>query len=156
MKYTGYTISFQEIPGEVSLAISISNCPFKCKECHSSYLQEDVGFTLTSEEFLRLLSNYKSPHTQKYNITCVVFFGGDQHQKEFIELAELSHSLDLKVCLYTGAELENVSKEIKSLCNYLKVGPYKSKLGALTSRTTNQRLYNLDTNTDITFKFWEI
>ena len=108
MKYTGYTLSFQEVPGEASLAISISNCPFRCSGCHSSYLQTDIGHLLTPEKLLEFLDSYKSPHTDNYTITCVVFFGGEQHHDDFLELASLVSSLGLKICLYTGAELEYI------------------------------------------------
>ena len=155
MKYTGYTLSFQEVPGETSIAISISNCPFRCSGCHSAYLQTDVGYPLTSEVLLQLLSKYQSPHTGAYTITCVVFFGGEQHHEEFIELANFANSLNLRVCLYTGAELLDMHPEILSVCQYIKTGPYVSSMGGLTNRTTNQRMYDLHTHTDITHKFWE-
>lgn len=155
MKYTGYTLSLQEIPGEVSLAISISNCPFRCSGCHSAYLQTDVGYPLTPEVLLQLLNKYRSPHTGTYTITCVVFFGGEQHHKEFIELATLVNSLGLYICLYTGAELFNISSDILKVCTYLKTGPYIANMGGLTSKTTNQHMYKLPTYTDITHKFWE-
>lgn len=155
MKYTGYTLSFQEVPGEVSLAISISNCPFHCSGCHSAYLQSDVGSPLTQEVLSDLLSKYKSPHTGAYTLSCVVFFGGDQHCHEFIELANFVRSLNLRVCLYTGAELDTINPQITALCNYLKVGPYIKSLGGLTSKSTNQRLYKLPAYTDLTHKFWE-
>ena len=154
MKYTGFTLSFQEVPGEVSLAISISNCPFRCSGCHSAYLRDDVGSPLTQEVLKHLLSKYKSPHTDRYALTCVVFLGGDQHCHEFIELANFAHSLNLRVCLYTGAELSNVDHQIISVCDYIKVGPYIKSLGGLTSKSTNQRLYKLPDYTDLTTNFW--
>lgn len=42
-KYVDYDIVFQEVPGEVSLALNISNCPFKCEGCHSPHLRENIG-----------------------------------------------------------------------------------------------------------------
>lgn len=155
MKYTGHTLSFQEVPGETSLAISISNCPFRCAGCHSAYLQTDVGYLLTTEVLLELLSKYKSPHTDNYTITCVVFFGGEQHHNEFIELANFVNSLNLQVCLYTGAELSDIHPDILTVCRYVKTGPYVSSVGGLQNRTTNQRMYDLLIHTDITHKFWE-
>ena len=155
MKYTGYTLSFQEVPGETSLAISISNCPFRCAGCHSAYLQTDVGHILTTNCLLEFLSKYKSPHTGAYTVTCVVFFGGEQHHYKFIELANFVNSLNLQVCLYTGAELTDIHPDILNVCRYIKTGPYISSMGGLTSRTTNQRMYALLTQTDITHKFWE-
>ena len=155
MKYTGYTLSFQEVPGEASLAISISNCPFKCYGCHSKYLQFDVGEPLDKQTLSELINKYKSPHTNQYTIGCIVFFGGEQHHHEFIELANFVHSINMKVCLYTGAELNDVDPAIVAVCNYIKVGPYINTLGALSSKTTNQRMYTLPDYTDITNKFWE-
>ena len=35
LKYAGYDIVFQEIPDEVTLAISLTNCPNRCPGCHS-------------------------------------------------------------------------------------------------------------------------
>ena len=49
LKYTDYDIVFQEIPDEVTLAINLSNCPNRCKGCHSPYLQQNVGEALTEE-----------------------------------------------------------------------------------------------------------
>jgi len=155
MKYTGYTLSFQEVPGETSLAISISNCPFVCSGCHSAYLRTDVGESLTPEGLFNLINKYKSPHTNAYTITCVVFFGGEQHHHEFLALANFVHSEGLKVCLYTGAELSDVSPAIVAVCDYIKVGPYIESLGALSSKITNQRMYLLPDRKDITNKFWE-
>ena len=155
MKYTGYTLSFQEVPGESSLAISISNCPFACSGCHSAYLRTDVGEVLTKQVLIELLSKYKSAHTNEYITSCIVFLGGNQHYHEFIELTNFVHSLNLKVCLYTGAELSFVDPAIIAVCDYIKVGPYIESLGALSSRTTNQRMYTLPDYTDITNKFWE-
>lgn len=155
MKYTGYSLSFQEVPGEVSLAISISNCPFRCSGCHSAYLQTDVGEILTSEILDTLLNPFYSKHTVKPVITCIVFFGGEQHHKEFIELALYIHSLGLKVCLYTGAELSDIPKDIVEVCDYIKTGQYIAELGPLTKSTTNQKLYDIISNLNITHKFWE-
>lgn len=38
LKYVDTAIVFSEIPDEVTLAINISGCPNKCKNCHSQYL----------------------------------------------------------------------------------------------------------------------
>lgn len=43
IKYYNTDIVFQEIPGEVTLAINLTRCPFKCKGCHSTHLQQDIG-----------------------------------------------------------------------------------------------------------------
>ena len=72
LKYLGYNIVFQEVPNEVSLAINISNCPHRCKNCHSSYLWNDAG-NLVTDDLAYLLNKY-----EKY-ISCVCFMGGDQN-----------------------------------------------------------------------------
>ena len=58
LKYTDYDIVFQEIPDEVTLAINLSNCPNRCKGCHSPYLQQNVGEALTEENLSVLLQKY--------------------------------------------------------------------------------------------------
>ena len=153
MKFTSHELVLQEVPGEVCLAFSVSNCPFRCAGCHSAYLQTDVGTILTLDLFTDILDSYKVPSTGNYPFTCILFFGGEQHEEEFRTLLEYSQYLGLKTCLYTGAN--DVPTYIKANLNYLKTGPYLSESGSLLKSTTNQRLLNLDTNTDITYKFWE-
>ena len=43
LKYVEYAVTMEEVPTEISLTISISNCRFRCHGCHSAYLQQDVG-----------------------------------------------------------------------------------------------------------------
>ena len=57
LKYTDSQITFSEIPDEITLCINISNCPFKCKGCHSKELWEDVGKELTPNEIDSLLQD---------------------------------------------------------------------------------------------------
>ena len=38
LKYVDSQITFREIPDEITLCINISNCPFRCKGCHSKEL----------------------------------------------------------------------------------------------------------------------
>jgi len=35
LKYTGYAVTLAEVPEEISLTITISNCAFRCHGCHS-------------------------------------------------------------------------------------------------------------------------
>ena len=153
MKFTGYTTSFQEVPGEVSIAISVSGCPHRCQGCHSAYLREDTGTDLNSHTLLDVISKYQSPHTGAYTITCVCFLGGEQHGDDFLNLVKFVRELGLKVCLYTGAT--SVPDTVKCALDFVKVGPYIETKGPLTSRTTNQRFYRLVDNVDLTHLFWE-
>lgn len=146
MKYVSYEIVFQEVPCEISLAFSIAGCNIKCKDCHSKFLWEDKGKYLTCNELNKFLNKYSN------YISCVLFYGGEWHEKELIEYLKICKDEKLKTCLYTG--LDDVNDNIKKHLNYLKTGPFIKKFGPLTSPTTNQRFYNLDTNSDITNHFW--
>ena len=154
MKYTGTTLSFQEVPGEVSIAISISNCPHRCPGCHSAYLREDVGEELTTSTLLDVIAPYKAQHTGQYTITCICFLGGEQHKDELITLLKfVKEDLHLNTCLYTGSLY--VRPEVEELLDYVKFGPYIESKGPLTSETTNQRFYKLaPTKQDLTHYFW--
>ena len=65
LRYVDYDIVFQEIPDEVTLAINLSNCPNRCKGCHSPHLLENVGESLTEESLGHLLQKYGKA------VTCV-------------------------------------------------------------------------------------
>ncbi len=81
--------------------------------------------------------------------------GGDNDTKEVERLcAHIHERWGLKTAWYSGRTKMPTDK--LSL-NYIKLGGYIPKLGALKSRTTNQRMYRLDgeTYTDITSKFWK-
>ena len=82
LRYVNYDIVFQEIPGEVTLALNLSNCPNRCSGCHSPYLQNEIGDFLTEEVLSNLLATYKG------GITCICFMGGDASLCEVQELAE--------------------------------------------------------------------
>ncbi len=148
LKYTDYDIVFQEIPNEVTLAINLSNCPHRCKGCHSPQLMQDIGNHLTRSELENLLSRYGS------SITCVCFMGGDaspdtvEHFAAFIKQKTLGR---IKTAWYSGVDKLSNERKINNF-NFIKVGGYKEDLGGLDSKTTNQRLYKVENNslTDIT------
>ena len=140
-------VVFQEVPDEISLTLSISECPMRCEGCHSSYLQCATGSQLTEstlEEYLAKYGNY---------ISCVLFYGGDWKENQLIEALKLVKSKGLKTALYTGSG--KVSKNIEKNLDYLKLGNYNKDLGGLKSKSTNQRFYKLPEYKDITYKFWE-
>lgn len=150
MKYKDYAVTFREFPDEISLCINISNCPFHCPGCHSPELWEDVGTELTVKELHKLISHNKG-------ITLIGFMGGNI--KEVSLLAEYIKNTDpsLKVGWYTGGLLktEEILK-LKDFFDYIKIGPYIEEKGGLDKPTTNQRMYQIDSNcvlNDITYKF---
>ena len=87
LKVASYDIVFQEIPGEVTLALNLPGCPCHCPGCHSQHLWEDVGEELNEGLLDALVAKYQGL------ITCVAFMGGDQAPEE---VAELAKGLSLK------------------------------------------------------------
>ena len=144
MKVASYDIVFQEIPGEVTLALNLSNCPCHCPGCHSPHLAEDIGEPLDDALLDALIAKYAGL------ITCVCFMGGDADPEEVARLAE--HIQGIKTAWYSGRT--NMPKDG---FDYVKIGPYVESLGGLKSEKTNQRLYKRVGQDwqDITSSFWK-
>ena len=153
LKYVNFDIVFQEIPYEVTLAINISNCPNGCPGCHSPLLQKDTGEPLTEEFLESLLSKYGK------SVTCICFMGGDSAPDEIVRFARFVHTKTMakvKIGWYSGKQ--NLPPSFnQEYFRYIKLGPYIEHLGSIKSTTTNQRLYKIEENgqmTDITFNFF--
>ena len=152
LKVASYDIVFQEIPGEVTLALNLSGCPCHCPGCHSPHLWQDTGEPLDVELLDALIARYNGL------ITCVCFMGGDQAPEEVARLA--AHIQGLKTAWYSGRNRDltdpTVLNDLKDF-DYVKFGPYIEALGGLKSPTTNQRLYKRvgENWEDITFSFWK-
>lgn len=149
LKHVDYDIVFQEIPDEVTLAVNLSNCPFRCKGCHSPQLQEDIGTELDESTLTGLMQAYEKA------ITCICFMGGDADISELYRLADFvrkSRSGKIKTAWYSGSDKlpENCSDHF----DFVKTGPYIEALGGLDKKTTNQRLYRIESGniTDITWR----
>lgn len=153
LRYVDVTIVFQEIPDEVTLAVSISGCPNHCKGCHSPYLWEDIGDTLTEKVVTDWIATYGNA------ITCLCFMGGDQNPKAVVRLARYVRAISqntIKVAWYSGKSVLATGINMHTF-DYLKLGPYVESCGGLTSPNTNQRLYKNDGNqlVDMTAVFWK-
>ena len=150
LKYVDTKVTFSEVPDEISLCINISNCPCHCKNCHSSYLAQDIGTELTFNEVRKLIK-------KNSGISCIAFMGGDSEPKRIDALASfVTNHYQLKVAWYSGRQ--ELSKDINlEWFNYVKLGPYKEEFGPLNSRTTNQRFYKVSDGEliNITSKFWK-
>jgi anaerobic ribonucleoside-triphosphate reductase activating protein len=157
VKYYNSMVVFEEIPNEITLAINITNCPCKCKGCHSKFLWEDIGTELTHEELNKLIS-------KNDGITCVCFMGGDANPKYINELAEhviMTTSDKIKTAWYSGKD--EISNEINlNNFDYIKIGHYDDYFGGLNKKTTNQVLYKIYFDKDdkpmldnITSMFWK-
>ena len=152
MKFTEYEIVLREIPDEITLAINISNCPYHCPGCHSPHLWEDIGMELTAPLLYQMIQRSKG-------ITCVVFMGGPFEEVRAWSLWIHIMFPKLKTAWYTG----NSSLPIfENTLDYIKIGRYIAESGPLSSPTTNQRLYKIDSLIngfkgiqDITPRLWK-
>lgn len=138
LKYYNYDIVFQEIPNEVTLALNITNCPNRCRGCHSPHLQEDIGDELNEERIIALMEKYSSA------ITCFCFMGGDADPLEINRLARFIqvHYPEQKTAWYSGCTQLPDGFDVRSF-QYIKLGGYDDKLGSLKSKTTNQQLFQI-------------
>ena len=165
MKVASFDIVFQEIPGEVTLALNLSGCPCHCPGCHSPHLAEDIGELLDEDLLEGLLNRYGD------QITCVCFMGGDADPEEVARWAAWIKNYKLQIknqksvlctAWYSGrpsfpnAPSDQIIPDIPIPFDYIKLGPYVESLGGLKSPTTNQRLYKRVVNEwqDITSSFW--
>ena len=153
LKYVDTKVTFSEVPDEISLCINISNCPCHCKNCHSSYLAEDIGNLLNKAVLRKLLEDNKG-------ISCVSFMGGDSDTTHITALGSwVKTHTNLKVAWYSGRQelADMVAKQLLWF-DYIKLGPYKEEFGPLNSRTTNQRFYKVNGKelVDITYKFYRV
>lgn len=103
------------------------------------------GRELSNEQFVMDLKKNRGW------ITCVLFMGGEWHQKELMDYLDITLEAGLKTALYTGSE--EVSSDLLGRLNYLKTGPYKKELGGLDSLTTNQILKNTKTGEILNSRF---
>src|SRR5574344_1310854 len=128
LKYTDYDIVFSEIPDEITLAVSLSNCPNHCKGCHSPWLWEDRGAILDVDTLCGWIRSYQSA------ITCVCFMGGDNDHDALGALAkEIRETFpSLKTAWYSG--LDQWPGTLSALFDYIKIGHYEESLGGLRSR----------------------
>lgn len=138
LRYVNEQIVWQEVPGETSLAFTISGCPLRCKGCHSSeYRNPNLGSPLSVRYFCERLKHYEGL------ISCVLFLGGEWHEqlKTFLAIAQQKK---LHTCLYTG--LESAPGQLLPYLTYVKTGPWLAARGGLDSPTTNQQFMDLRTN----------
>lgn len=148
IKVFNYDIVFREVPDETTLALNLSNCPFRCEGCHSPYLRDDVGDELTRELLDKLIR-------KNSGITCIAFMGGDGSLLDLSSLMRyVKETTGLKTAWYSGSKSIADHFPIKYL-DYIKIGPYISSLGGLESSTSNQKFYKVDNEklVDITYKF---
>lgn len=151
LKFVDYTIVFQEIPDEVTLAVNLANCPFRCVDCHSPHLQTDIGIPLDDTALVNLVNRYV------HDITCVCFMGGDANPEAVCRRAHCIRTATvgkIKTAWYSGRNAPY--PKALTYFDYVKTGAYDKALGGLDAPSTNQRLYKVEDGrlTDITSKMW--
>lgn len=151
LKFKEVKVVFREIPEEITLSINITNCPIKCKDCHSKHLWENIGSDLTITKLNHLI-------TENEGISCVCFMGGDSDTNYLNNLAKyINSNYDIKVGWYSGQDsIDNMIN--LEYFDYIKIGHFNGK--PLNDKDTNQRLYRIDKLdnkwelVDITNKLW--
>jgi len=148
LKYYDYAVTFQEFPNEITLCVNISGCPCRCPECHSKYLWRDVGTELNEREITRLILSHP-------DCTCFGIMGGDADHEAVAGVVSYirRHYPRLLIGMYSG--LDEIDNNLACRLDFYKVGSYRSELGGLNKKTTNQRMYDKN-GTDITHLFWGI
>ena len=96
LRYKGCTITFQEVPNEVSLVFNICNCPYHCPDCHSKYLWNDEESELLIPNLQVILDTYKDM------ITCVCLMGGDWNLDELQDVLNIIKYNGLKSVYIAG------------------------------------------------------
>lgn len=140
MRYHRCDIVFQEVPGEISLSLSISGCPIRCSGCHSPELwPARNGSPLGPTELTRLLDRYEGL------VTNVLFLGGEWHRDLLISLLRQARARGLRTALYTGLHEKEVNIDLKRHLTYLKSGPWVAARGGLADPGTNQIFRDLRT-----------
>lgn len=148
IKYITSQVTFEELPTEVTLSLSISNCQNRCLGCHSPELRGNMGIELTDAELKRLIN-------KNSGVNCVLLLGEGNDKGRLVELASLIRGIGLKAALYSGRD--KVEEDLFQVFDYIKVGRWDERFGPLNSRTTNQILYKIENNQciNITEKFWK-
>lgn len=153
LKYVNTGVVFQEIPDETTLSVNISRCPCHCPGCHSSYLAEDIGEPLDEAAIDAFVSEFGA------DITCIALMGGDAEPETVDRLACYIRERHprYRVAWYSG-RIRISPRIMRQHFDYIKIGPYIAHLGSLSKPTTNQRLYKVAADgelTDITARFWK-
>lgn len=143
-------VVFAEIPDEISLTFSLSNCQNRCVGCHSAELRGNIGEELTFDVMSELIDKNKG-------ISCILIMGEGNDKDGLIELCKKIKDKynTLRIGIYSGRnEVEDFYYKV---FDYVKIGSYIEGKGPLNKETTNQRLYEIKNGikNDITYKFWK-
>ena len=134
---TQYSINMKAL--EIYLAGCKGDNGVHCTSCHNPESWNFNQGELYNENYF---SNIKNKVNDFDNlINNIMIFGGeplDQDIDELIHMLVDLKSLNKQVWLFTRHSLENVYKEIKELCDYIKCGSYVPEL-----KTEDNIIYNI-------------
>jgi anaerobic ribonucleoside-triphosphate reductase activating protein len=159
LRFKEVKVVFRELPNEITLAINITGCPVKCKDCHSKHLWEDIGEALTINAINQLI-------VKNEGITAICFMGGDSEPEYLNTLAkEIKDSISynkypIKIGWYSGRDWVSDRIEIKNF-DYIKIGKFIKSKGSIDNPNTNQQLFRVDKHgsnyilNDITSLLWK-
>ena len=136
LKYLFCKEVFREIPGEISLGLSISGCQLHCVGCNQRELWEDKGTPLDVETLCGLLNQHQG-------ITCLLLLGGESDIDALTELFMYAHKR-VKTAWYCG--LDRLPKQHQGILQYLdflKLGRFEIEYGPLNDPNTNQKFYKV-------------
>lgn len=149
--------TWMDYPDESSLAVEVffSGCKFNCPNCQNPELQgSNFGEEVSVKELLYKIR--KSADTNKTNK--VVLVGGDPLSENNIEgvkeLLEVS-SNEFDYCVYTGYDIDFISRNKIFGAKFYKTGVYKKELhdehmgktdSGITFASKNQKLYDKNLN----------
>lgn len=152
LQYLDTYVGLREIPGEVSLAIIISDYVLQCRGKKAQQYKSMEAKNLTEDDLCMFIDSLID------KITCVVFMGGDIAPDEVNGLAAIVRKQypNLKIGWYSSDDSVTVFTEYQNF-DYLKFGPYNQRRGGLVSPKTNQRLYKVEGAMlrDVTSSFWK-
>ena len=150
VKFVETKVVFEEIPDKITLGITISNCPFRCKGCHSDYLRGDTGNELTVSVLDDLIKKNKG-------INCILFLGDGNDKETICSLGKHIKNTynEIMTGIYSG--FDEILPEYLTSFDYIKTGKWVEEFGPLNKETTNQRLYRVVDGipNDITYLFWK-
>ena len=135
---------FTNNPGDDNFAFTIwfSGCTHKCRDCHNVELwNKNSGDIYDVDAVLNIIKSTNA----KY----VVLLGGEPLQQNPLSLFKLCdglYNLGIKIWLYTGYDLDEVSQKHGNILQYLytmKCGRYDYKLSKVNAfpASLNQMLY---------------
>lgn len=149
------TTTFLDYPDNISQAVIyyFSGCDHFCKECQNPDFQK-YGKKYSELEILTLIiNNLRLNKTNK-----VVLSGGDplyvKNFKTTVKLVKDLHSLGIKVCIYTGFDVEFIGRNYLKNFDFIKCGKFditkqqepKKTDEYLQFASSNQKLYDGDLN----------